>query len=84
MPFGASWEGRESAVPRRGYCLPMQKSRQSAISRAFWKSATVDKIIALFSLHLGPTPVETAPSNGAAGSWSAPDAVAKFAAESVG
>jgi hypothetical protein len=62
----------------------VQKSRQSAIFRAFLRGADVDKIVALFSLHFLPTPVETAPSNGAAGSWSAPEAVAKFAAESVG
>jgi hypothetical protein len=71
-------------MPRHGDCPPVQKSRQSAIFGAFLRSVTVDKIIALFSLHFRPTPVETAPSNGAAGSWSAPDAVAKFAAESVG
>ena len=40
-----------------------------------WRGWSVDKIVALFSLHFPPTPVETAPSNGAAGSWSALETV---------
>jgi hypothetical protein len=44
----------------------------------------VDKIIAFSSLHPLWTRLETAPSNGAAGSWSAPETAAKMAVGSAG
>jgi len=47
-----------------------------ALVNPMWMTRVVDKIVAFFSLHPPQTRLETAPSNGAVGSWSAPETAA--------